>query len=46
MLSLGMRLPRKEQNKTRTLHVLCALMHGCVFGVHNMVVMCCDCLCD
>ena len=47
MLSLGMRLPRKAQNKTRTLHVyfVCALMYGCVFGVHNMVVMCCDCLC-
>ena len=47
MLNLGMRLPRKAQNKTRTLHVcfVCALMHGCVFGVHNMVVMCCDCLC-
>ena len=33
--------------KTMTLHVcfVCALMHGCVFGVHNMAVMCCDCLC-
>ena len=47
MFGLGMSLPRKARNKTRTLHVcfVCALMHGCVFGVHNMVVMCCDCVC-
>ena len=25
--------------------LVCALMHGCVKNVHNMVVMCCDCLC-
>ena len=41
MLSLGMRLPRKSRDKTRTLHscvwfVLCDLMNCCVNGVHNM----------
>ena len=41
MLSLGMRLPRKSQDKTRTLHpcvwcVLCDLVNYCVFGVHDM----------
>ena len=42
MFGLGMRLPRKTQNKTRTLHVcfVCALMHGCVKNMHNMVFMC------
>ena len=41
MLSLGMRLPRKSHDKTRTLHpcvwcVLCDLVNYCVFGVHEM----------
>ena len=41
MLSLGMRLPRKSRDKTRTLHacvwcVLCDLMKGCVKNMHNM----------
>ena len=41
MLSLGMRLPRKSRDKTRTLHacvwcVLCDLMNCCVNFVHNM----------
>ena len=42
MFGLGMRLPRKAQNKTRTLHVcfVCAVMHGCVKNMHNMVFMC------
>ena len=31
MLRLGIRLPRKARNKTRTLHVsfVCALVYGC-----------------
>ena len=41
MLSLGMRLLRKSQDKTRTLHVcvwcvLCDLMNYCVNDVYNM----------
>ena len=41
MLSLGMRLPRKSRDKTRTLHacvwcVLCDLMNYCVNDVYNM----------
>ena len=41
MLSLGMRLPRKSRDKTRTLHacvwcVLCGLMNCCVNDVYNM----------
>ena len=44
MLSLGMRLPRKSRDKTRTLHarvlcVLCGLMNYCVNG---MLTMLCD----
>ena len=41
MFGLGIRLPRKARNKTRTLHVsfVCALMNGCmyVFGVYDML---------
>ena len=42
MLSLGMRLPRKSQDKTRTLHagvwrVLCDLMNL----VKNVCIPCC-----
>ena len=39
MFGLGIRLPRKTQNKTRTLHVslVCALVYGCVFGVYDML---------
>ena len=49
MLSLGIRLPRKSLDKTRTLHacvwsVLCDLMNCCVNGVYT-IVMYCDCLC-
>ena len=41
MSSVGMRLPRKSRDKTRTLHarvlsVLCDLVNYCVFGVHDM----------
>ena len=38
MLSLGMRLPRKSQDKTRTLHacVWCVLIICCVKNMHNM----------
>ena len=41
MFGLGMRLPRKSRDKTRTLHarvlcVLCDLVNYCVFGVHYM----------
>ena len=41
MISVGMRLPRKSQDKTRTLHarvlcVLCDLVNYCVFGVYDM----------
>ena len=38
MFGLGMRLPRKSRDKTRTLHacVLCDLVNYCVFGVHDM----------
>ena len=44
MLSLGMRLPRKSWDKTRTPHacvwcVLCDLMNYCVNG---MLTMLCD----
>ena len=48
MLSLGMRLPRKSRDKTRTRHacvcyVLCDLMNCCVKNMHNMndVIMYC-----
>ena len=46
MLSLGMRLPRKSQDKTRTLHacvwcVLCDLMNCCMKNMHNMNFMYC-----
>ena len=42
MLGLGMRLPRKSQDKTRTLYarvlcVLCDLMNYCVNGMLNML---------
>ena len=42
MFGLGMRLPTKARNKTRTLQVcfVCALMHYCVKNMHNMVFMC------
>ena len=38
MFGLGMRLPRKAQNKIRTLHVsfVCALMKCCVKNMRNM----------
>ena len=38
MFGLGMRLLRKAQNKTRTLHVsfVCALMKCCVKNMRNM----------
>ena len=41
MFGLGMRLPRKSRDKTRTLHacvwcVLCDLMNYCVNDVYNM----------
>ena len=38
MLSLGMRLPRKSRDETRTLHacVLCDLMNYCVNDVYNI----------
>ena len=41
MLSLGLRLPRKSRDKTRTLHacgwcVLCDLINCCVKNRHNM----------
>ena len=41
MLSLGMRLPRKSLDKTRTLHacvwcVLCDLMNYCVNDGYNI----------
>ena len=38
MKIVGMRLPRKSRDKTRTLHarVLCDLVNYCVFGVHDM----------
>ena len=41
MFGLGMRLPRKSRDKTRTLHarvlcVLCDLVNCGVFGVHDM----------
>ena len=41
MKRVGMRLPRKSRDKTRTLHarvlcVLCDLVNYCVFGVHDM----------
>ena len=38
MISVGMRLPRKSRDKTRTLHarVLYDLVNYCVFGVHDM----------
>ena len=41
MISVGMRLPRKSRDKTRTLYarvlcVLCDLVNYCVFGVHDM----------
>ena len=41
MISVGMRLPRKSRDKTRTVHarvlcVLCDLVNYCVFGVHDM----------
>ena len=44
MSSVGMRLPRKSRDKTRTLHarvlcVLCDLMKYCVNG---MLTMLCD----
>ena len=44
MSSVGMRLPRKSRDKTRTLHarvlcVLCDLMNYCVNG---MLTMLCD----
>ena len=39
MFGLGIRLPKKARNKTRTLHVsfVCALVYGCVFGVYDML---------
>ena len=42
MFGLGMRLPRKSRDKTRTLHarvwvVLSDLMNGCVNGVYAML---------
>ena len=38
MFGLGMRLPRKAHNKTRTLHVcfVCDLMTSCVKNMYNM----------
>ena len=41
MKRVGMRLPRKSRDKTRTLHahvlcVLCDLVNYCVFGVLDM----------
>ena len=57
MLSLGMRLPRKSWDKTRTLHacvwcVLCDLINCCVKNIHNSNdewymyhVMSCEMLC-
>ena len=37
-VGLGMRLPRKTRNKTRTLHAcfVCDLMNCCVKNMHNM----------
>ena len=37
-VGLGMRLPRKARNKTRTLNVcyVCDLMNCCVKNMHNM----------
>ena len=42
MFGLGIRLPRKARNKTRTLHVsfVCALVYGFVFGVYDMLYVC------
>ena len=44
MLSVGMRLPRKSQDKTMTLHacvwcVLCDLMNCCVNGMYSMLLV-------
>ena len=38
MLSVGMRLPRKSQDKIRTLHAWCLMCDG----VYNMSCMLCD----
>ena len=50
IFSLGMRLPRKSRDKTRTLHacvwcVLCNFIICCVKNMLIMVFMCLDCLC-
>ena len=41
MKRVGMRLPRKSRDKTRTLYarvlcVLCDLVNYCLFGAHDM----------